>query len=618
MLTNAMVFIPSKYKYLASLMQKYVFPPIVLTRPLAKVMSDDMLEQQFFSELLRKNPHLGDPKQLEKVTVDGFIETEQRCYNYNSQFEKLINHPWLGDVLRLWKENLGIILYRPFIKRVPLKVTSGATTSCKRGNVPLERFKHSEITHELSAYLSTNPEFGMPFGANPKVINGCISFQVPKSVDVNRLAAKEAAENMLLQSDVGLQLSALLAESGIVIKTAQDVHKAYAWLASQTGEFTTDDLKSASNLLYRALCQYLLPPSWREVTDAARSTHIFIDGEWRELQCYAPNGNGFCFELETAIFYAMLQTAHMLVHQTWSEDCRVYGDDLIYPTSITDTVRRICKGVGFITNIEKSFSTGFFRESCGGDFINGTNVRPIYLKSKLESSFEKIIHLNQIYARFPTRMPKYIRKYYFAILRSIPVEDRYYGPPTASGALHFPKFWKDKPSKWGVSRYREFRYTAVDQTSFGHIVHGMDPHVALQLAAGGFCRGQGAHRLKQEFTTSGVDHAVLQQLRLRPANGSNYTVKYNFFPSAGARLIETRERSIYFYASQDADPNAVLDKLKESGLPLLQPSYYRKVIRPKIAREINLRRELINKLKELVERKRNVYAVSSDDIVLDF
>ena len=169
-----------------------------------------------------------------------------------------------------------------------------------------------------------------------------------------------------------------------------------------------------------------------------------------------------------------------------------------------------------------------------------------------------------------------------------------------------------------MSRYREFRYTAVDQTSFGHIVHKMDPSVTLQLAAGGFCRGQGAHRLKQEFTTSGVDHSVLKQLRLKPIEGCNYAVKYNFFPSAGARLVETRERSTYFYASQDADPNAVLDKLRDSGLPLLQPSYYRKVIRPKLACKINLQRELISKLKELAERKRNVYAISSDDIVLDF
>lgn len=613
----AMAFIPSKYKYVASMMNGYTFPLLVTIRPIEVFMNDAMKEQQFFSELLRKNPFIGDPKSLEKVTCEGFISTELRCYNYNTQFQKLLDHPYMGDVLRKWKENVAIILHRPFSIRVPRKITAGATTSCKTGNTPLERFKTSEITPECLSFFMRNPDIGMPLNTAPTIRNGSISHQVPKTYKTNRLIALEPSENILLQSDIGSQMSELLSYQGIEISKAQEVHKAYAWLGSITGEFSTDDLTSASNLIYSAIARYLLPSSWREACDAARSSHIIINDECRELQAYATNGNGFCFELETILFYAMLQTAHTFVHGTWSDDCRVYGDDLIYPVSITDTVRRICKGVGFITNLEKSFSHGLFRESCGGDFINGVDVRPVFLKNRLESTIDKIIHLNQIYNKFGTRMPKLIRKYYFAILRSIPIKDRLYGPDNASGALHFPKFWREKPNKWGVARYQEWRYTANDMTSYGHIARGVDPNLIMWLATGRYLKDQGGHRLKPIFHGPGVGHDTLKSLRLYPQQGKEYDIKYPLFPAPGTSFRVERERSLFFKFSQEDDPLLVLDALREAGNPLMQSNYYYKVIRPKLAAKVILQRDFVKTLHRVLESKKNIYARQSVDIDLE-
>lgn len=613
---NAMAFIPGKYKLTAYKMRGYTFPPIVLTRRMDSIMNDDMLEQQFFSELLRKNPYIGDKAELMDKTIDSFFQTEQRCYDYNSQFDKLLSHPWMGEVLRKWKENVGIILHQPFIHRVPAKITAGATTSCKTGNTPLERFSVSEITPELLAYVSNKPELGMPLGI-PAQRNGSVSHQVPKTFKINRLIALEPAENILLQSEIGAQMSALFSYQGIHIREAQEVHKAYAWFGSITGDFTTDDLTSASNLIYCAIARFLLPTSWRDVCDAARSQHITINGESRELQTYATNGNGFCFELETILFYAMLQTAHEKVHGTWSEDCRTYGDDLIYPASITDTVRRICRGVGFITNLEKSFSTGLFRESCGGDFINGVNVRPIHLKNRLGTSYEKIVHLNQIYAKFGRRMPKYIRMYYFSILRSIPVADRYYGPGQASGAIHFPLFWSEKPNKWGVTKYREWRLKAVDFTSFGHLIPGINPDVAIRIISGGYAKGHGGFRLKENYHSQGADRDTMLALRLRPKDDINYDIKYNLIPASGTQFIESRESSVFFQCSQAADPLAVLEMLRLKGNPLMQHDYYRKVMRPRAATRVILERTLIDVLKKVIDHKQNIYARQSCDIDLD-
>ena len=64
-------------------------------------------------------------------------------------------------------------------------------------------------------------------------------------------------------------------------------------------------------------------------------------------------GNGYTFELETLIFYALIR-AVVGKESTAS----VYGDDLIYPSCHTREVRALLNFVGFATNEEKSFPVG--------------------------------------------------------------------------------------------------------------------------------------------------------------------------------------------------------------------------------------------------------------------
>jgi hypothetical protein len=91
-------------------------------------------------------------------------------------------------------------------------------------------------------------------------------------------------------------------------------------------------------------------------------------------------GNGFTFELETLIFYVICAVCCELHGLTPRGAVHVYGDDLIIPTTVAGTALSLLKYLGFTPNAKKTFLSGVFRESCGGDYFEGADVRPFFLK----------------------------------------------------------------------------------------------------------------------------------------------------------------------------------------------------------------------------------------------
>jgi hypothetical protein len=163
----------------------------------------------------------------------------------------------------------------------------------------------------------------------------------------------------------------------------------------------------------------LLPPEWFEVLDALRSRRTWFEGAWHHNQKFSSMGNGFTFELETLIFYAISKEA---CGGSATGDIWVYGDDIIVPTPFFKDVVSALRYFGFTPNPRKSFGSGYFRESCGGDFFAGTNVRPFYLKSCPSSPAEWISFHNGLVRTFDAvkhrrRLSKRARDF---ILRQVP------------------------------------------------------------------------------------------------------------------------------------------------------------------------------------------------------
>lgn len=209
---------------------------------------------------------------------------------------------------------------------------------------------------------------------------------VKKTSDVARVICTEPTCNMLAQKAIGAYLERCLAENcGISLSRQPDRNKRLACRGSIDGRWATIDLESASDTISLELCEALLPRGLLNACLRARSSRTVLpDGRRVRLKMISSMGNAFTFPLQTIIFSAICHTVREISLGRFV-DARgkifVFGDDMVVPSKDFDTVTSVLRMFGFIPNMEKSFATGSFRESCGGDYFRGVDVRGVYLKS---------------------------------------------------------------------------------------------------------------------------------------------------------------------------------------------------------------------------------------------
>lgn len=205
------------------------------------------------------------------------------------------------------------------------------------------------------------------------VVEGNVMITVPKSAKTDRVICYEPHINIWLQLRVGRYLKDRLARNGVDLRD-QSVNQRRARHGSRHGHLATIDLSMASDTMSRELVFELLPIDWALYLDDLRSKYtLWPDGEVRENEKFSSMGNGFTFELESLIFYALASAV--------ADNISVYGDDIICPTDSAQRVIAVLSSAGFSVNTEKSYITGPFRESCGSDNFCGFDVTPVYLRS---------------------------------------------------------------------------------------------------------------------------------------------------------------------------------------------------------------------------------------------
>jgi hypothetical protein len=107
-----------------------------------------------------------------------------------------------------------------------------------------------------------------------------------------------------------------------------------------------------------------------------------------KLHMFAPMGSAMCFPVESLVFWAIATAAlhvqrglkyeDITHHKAASSDffgCLndvfVFGDDVIVPRKGCNFVCGLFEELGFKPNYQKTFSEGFYRESCGVDAYKG-------------------------------------------------------------------------------------------------------------------------------------------------------------------------------------------------------------------------------------------------------
>lgn len=229
----------------------------------------------------------------------------------------------------------------------------------------------------------------------PSITSGSRCSFVPKTNAVSRMICIEPSLNMYYQLGLATILeSRLKSFFGIDLACQPEVNHSMAQEGSISGKYATIDLSSASDSISLGLCESLFPKWFFETLLELRSRTTEINKEVVPLFMVSTMGNGFTFPLQTIIFSAVIKACNNVFGRD-SYEWSCFGDDLICRREIFSRLVKTLARLNFKVNLDKTFSEGPFRESCGTDWLYGQPVRPVFCK-KLDTPFDIMVTLNQL------------------------------------------------------------------------------------------------------------------------------------------------------------------------------------------------------------------------------
>ena len=273
--------------------------------------------------------------------------------------------------------------------------SGGATTSRKRtSSLPaLKYLGGADVTIDALPWfeevLSLCPGWVSYVDFDLRIVPGNVMFTVLKNTEIDRCACKEPDVNMYLQRGLGRVIRSGLRRMGIDLND-QSRNRELARIGSLDGSLATLDLSSASDSVSSELVSLLMPPIWYTALDALRCKETLIDGSVHRNEMFSSMGNGFTFELESLLFWALAKATAYFTGTPGITS--VYGDDIVCPTPMAQDLIWVLEFFGFQTNVKKSFYEGPFRESCGGHFTNGLDITPFFLREPIERVTD-VIHI---------------------------------------------------------------------------------------------------------------------------------------------------------------------------------------------------------------------------------
>lgn len=332
-----------------------------------------------------------------------FLEAEEMCRVTNQKFSRWSRgefnfSPRVEAVLFSAQRKIARVLGEcPALSDLKFRFGPGATTTrTKREANTALKLGDALVCSEallpiLPDFLAEFPRWvGLSETEDVKTLPvevhpGRVAF-VPKDWKTYRGVVVEPMLNTLFQLGVGDYISARLSKCGLSIRD-QTKNQRLAKYGSMTGVLATLDLSSASDTISYELVAHLLPIEWFTLLSYGITPEIEVKtselGPTRRLwqEKFSSMGNGFTFPLETLIFWAL--TAACCEGE--ESDVSVYGDDIICPSWRAPEVARVLADLGFAVNPDKSFWSGPFRESCGKDYVLGTDIRPVFVKTSLKA-----------------------------------------------------------------------------------------------------------------------------------------------------------------------------------------------------------------------------------------
>nr|QDH87026.1 MAG: RNA-dependent RNA polymerase [Leviviridae sp.] len=456
------------------------------------------------TKLLSKAKWLPTSIDKRQVAKDKFLESEQLCFRTNSIWasfrqSELNLQPDFRQILHSARRKIGKVLGSNLYAWTELcDFGPGADGSTVHGMTSAYNKLSNPgcVTRGAYPYLNVFCELttlGRLFTGDIAtgqlditVSRGNSVTFVPKSAKTDRPIAVEPRWNMFFQKGLGRYVRNRLKHFGVNLDF-QGLNQALAIYSSRTGKYATIDLASASDTVSYEVVSALLPEPWLTIFDSLRCGAYNLDGCWVPYSKWSSMGNGYTFELESLLFWALCSSI--------DDDISVYGDDLIVPTKSYDSIVRLLDFCGFKVNTEKSFSSGYFRESCGKDAFDGVDVTPIYWKEPLDDQGTLTL-VNQI-SVLATRLgfselrAPSLKKVWKDLVYRLPKRFQQRGPTLISTVVH------DTSSAWASVRKngwdgvyiniwvpvpRRFRYLHYDAAVASHLLRREWSNLGVQLA----------------------------------------------------------------------------------------------------------------------------------------
>lgn len=436
------------------------------------------------------------PEKRRSDCENQFFESEKQCYRTNLRLRDIrLNGNCSLDMLEFIKDVRKII--RRILGGLPLELEGKFGPGATYGDKGVLSTVGDKITSVPTLY--PNSDFVEPFWGEtswrralyarriePEVVRGNRFTAVPKDATRDRGICVEASISGFYQLGVGREIRKRLLSVGIDLNHGQATHRQVAREASLHGGYATLDLRNASDTVSYEVVKLLLPTEWFDLLDWLRAPATLIRGNWVHLEKFSSMGNGYTFELETLIYYAITAAVRRRSILVDHPRVLVYGDDIICPTSMANVLVSALTFFGFEVNDQKSFIEGPFRESCGGDYFKGADVRPYYLKEnpsepqdwiKLANGIRK---LSRQFTGDGSRDSRFVRPW-LRTLDNIPASIRSScRGPSELGDLVIhdePEFWVSK-ERSGIRYFRCYRPARFYRVGWKHFF----PEVQLACA----------------------------------------------------------------------------------------------------------------------------------------
>jgi hypothetical protein len=265
---------------------------------------------------------------------------------------------------------------------------------------------------------------------------------VPKTQERPRVIAMEPVCMQYAQQALSGEIEERIEDDDVLkwflALKRQEVNQLLAREGSLTGGLATLDLSEASDRVPNELVRFMTR-RWDHLggaIQACRSLYARVRlGEREEIipiSKFASMGSALTFPLETMIFLtiSLMGIERSIGRRLLLADLRqlagkvaVYGDDIIVPTDHVGSVVHELEAFGFKVNSDKSFWTGKFRESCGKDYYDGTDVSYVKFRKMwpddrqcVEELVALVSFFNQCKDAHYTETADYLRKEISALL----------------------------------------------------------------------------------------------------------------------------------------------------------------------------------------------------------